>query len=233
MPTCFSPRAPATPTAPRTMRLCCILLVAMACACTAQQPPAASAASAPFDPLAGDYPHMLWHCNIWQVPAECYFTHDGLLRANGGPKSSGMYIATAEQWHTTTESIRSLPGARHVASPAIFAKPGALARVSQNDKDKAGASSGEHSIAVMGTLDGKTIATALEIFNHRSGEQVSCGSGTQAVPKGGSLYMLCLGPDPTQPWTLVSVHPVVLRSVADYPFQRASALIEEEPAPAK
>ncbi len=222
-----------SPFASLALRCAAALIAAAACSCTAQQPPADSAASAPFDPLAGDYPHILWHCNIWQVPAQCYLTHDGLLRANGGPQSNGMYIATAEQWHTTTESIRSLPGARHLASPAIFAKPGALARISQHDKDKAGASSGEHSIAVMGTLDGKSISTALEVVNHRSGEQVSCGSGPQAVPKGGCLCLLCPGPEPTLPWTLVSVHPVVLRSVADYPFQRASALIEEEPALAK
>jgi hypothetical protein len=207
---------------------------AAATAFAAAPPPApAVVSSKPVDPLSGAYPQILWHCNVWRIPAECYFTHDGLLCADGGPKSNGMFIATSEQWQATTQSIRSLPEATHLASPAVLAKPGALARIEQHQKDKAGASSGEHSIAVMGTLDGESITTTLEVVNHDTAGLVSCESGPRALARGGSLYLLCPGPDPTQPWTLVSVHPVVLRSVADYSFQRANALMEEKPAPAK
>ncbi|MBL9141749.1 MAG: hypothetical protein JNK53_07780 [Phycisphaerae bacterium] len=180
------------------------------------EPPAA------FDPLGGEYPQIMWHCAVWEVPAECCFAPDATLQAGCGPKSNGMTIANAVQLRATIESIRSLPGTRHLASPTILTKPGLVGRIAPQDQDKSGASTGERSIIVEGTLADRAVISRIELSNGLAGALVSCEANAQVIPAGGALFHMCPGPEPTRPWMLVSVHPVVLRSVADYPFQRAS-----------
>lgn len=216
----------------RFQRIASISIVALAgaaCSPDASVPTTAAEADAvQFDPVAGDYPQIFWHCTLWEVPARSHFVEDGMIRPEGGPKSRGMVILSAEGSRAAFDSVRDLPSSRHLASPAVFSKPGQSARIQQQQEDKARSSVGDRSISLIGGLDGgldgEMVVTTLEVVNAEGGEVVSCGAEKQPVPEGGAIFFLCPGPEPQRPWTLVAVRPTILRSVADYPFQRASSM---------
>ncbi|MBL9121695.1 MAG: hypothetical protein JNL80_17450 [Phycisphaerae bacterium] len=187
------------------------------------QPVDRTASSTSFDPLNGDYPQIMWMCNVYEVPAGTEIDSDGLVSASSKAKPNGVGVVLASNVTRAVDSIRSLPNARHLGTPVSFSPPASTTRIEPETRDKAGSSIGDRSIELNGLLKGDFVGTSAEIATASGAFQTSCRCGARDVPKGGALLFLCPGASSSDPWTLLMVRPTVLRSTQDFPFQRASS----------
>jgi len=175
-----------------------------------------------FDPLGGNYPQIMWMCNVYEVPAQTEIGADGTVRASGSMKPNGIGVVAAGDIERAFTSIRQLPNATFLGTPVSFSAPKSTVSVAPGSRDKAGSSIGERSLMLTGELIGDHVRSTVEVGVSRGSSTVSCNCGTPNVPPGGALLFLCRGPDAREPWTLLVVRPTVLRSEADFPHQRAS-----------
>lgn len=176
----------------------------------------------PFDPLDGAYPAIHWMFNVYDVPLTAEIAPDGRLQIARGERARGLGLVSAAQVPAVFDSISAFPGAVHVAAPSILSQPGQSARIESTFTDKPGATIGSRMLAISGQLAQHGVETELDITNAASG--TGCGTGPLIVAEGGAVLLLCPGPDQHHPMTLVVVRPIVLRSIEDYPFQRASSM---------
>jgi hypothetical protein len=181
-----------------------------------------------FDPLGGDYPQIMWMCHVYEVPARTEIAPDGTVRASTSDRPNGIGLVEAIHAERAFASIRQLPNAMNLGTPLAFSPPKSAARVGAGSRDKSGASIGERSLTMTGELVGDQVRSTVEIETTCGSSSVSCNSGTPEVPSGGALLFLCPGPDPHEPWTLLVVRPTILRSNADFPYQRASSAATPE-----
>ncbi len=177
-----------------------------------------------FDPLGGAYPAIHWMINVYEVPRSAEIAPDGRLQNVEGSRARGLGLVSAGQVAAVFASISAFPGAVHVSAPSILSASGQSARIESGHIDKPGASIGSRMIAISGLITQKGLETELEVFNTSPSSVTSCGTGEMIVAEGGAVLLLCPGPDDGDLMTLVVVRPSILRSIEDYPFQRASGM---------
>lgn len=185
--------------------------------------PSPSAVEPAYDPLNGKYPQIMWMCNVYEVPSGTEIASDGTVRASASAKPNGVGVVRAADSQRAFDSVRSLPRARLLASPASFSLPEALAILKPGTRDMAGGSIGDRTLTLSGTFVDDRIRTSVEVASTRGAFSASCHCGARDVPAGGALLFLCAGADSSQPCTLLVARPTVLRSPEDFPYQRASS----------
>jgi hypothetical protein len=183
---------------------------------------AAKAPSEHFDPLAGDYPQVMWMCNVYEVPAQVEVRTDGTVALTSNPKARGCATVERSQLEEVFASLQALPGARRISEPALLSKMDVESTVKQGDQDKAGNELTSRSITLLAGSTKRGLDVSVEVTHVDGSFSTSGRVSKNYVGEGGALILATPGARADGPWTVVVVRPSVIRSVDDYPFQTAS-----------
>ncbi len=166
-------------------------------------------------PFAADdeYPQLFWMFTLIEVPAETLALAP--LGSLSAPRVESVSAASVDELF---RSIAACPGARNVFCPAIVSDPGAPAAVELNSVDKAGAWSGEFSIAATGGLDDEGLWVEV-LLRGDAGD--GCATGVRRVGEEMAVVLVCSVAEGSATRALLVVRPKVVRTPNDGPVQRA------------
>lgn len=194
--------------------------------------PRAATAPPPFDPMAGEYPQIMWMANLMEVRGPVKIDERGelVIDTTGGKQSPTSRVLTGDEERRFFESARLVPGWRHVASPVVMSRPGTTAEIAIGSRDKPGHASNDVGMRVNGRVaDRDTISNVAVIWSDGRGMTITQEHDGVTIPERAGLVMVGPIGEPNaagqhERWSVALVRPTILRSIDDYPFQRASAL---------
>lgn len=180
-------------------------------------------AEKPYDPLDGDYPQVMCMMNLIEVDGPIYFSKDNVIE-QGRDDGAAHRVQAGTLTERTFDWFRRLKGYSNVSAPAILVKPGQDGSVRVGATDKAGAAVGGNEIAVRFVeRDGKLQADVRWLVGGADGKLVEGHHATDVTidPSGALLVILPIVPEKPGVGRILMVRPTVIRSQAEYPFQRS------------
>ncbi len=175
-----------------------------------------------FDPVDGDYPQVLWMCNVYEVPAQVEVRADGTVAPATNAKARGCASVEQAQIEGAFASLQSLPGARLLSVPAVLSKMNVESTVKQGDQDKAGKVLTSRSIMLMASEVKGGVSVSAEVTHVDGSFSTSGRVSKNYIADDGALILATPGARSDGPWTVVVVRPSVIRSVDEYPFQTSN-----------
>lgn len=179
-------------------------------------------APAPFDPLDGEYPQVLWMFNVYEVPGPLEVSSNGIVTTTTKAKPNTFASIEQGSIDAAFASINALPRRTQVATPALIAKFDVEARVKSESRDKAGQDLSGRSIAVRAAHGKVGIEATVEVTVVAGNFSIAARVANRSVMDDGAIVMATPGPGASDPWTVMVGRPRVIHSLKEYPFQTDS-----------
>lgn len=189
-----------------------------------------SSAPSTYDPLGGDYPHIMWMANLMEVDRPIAIDANGLVvtvnEASAAPPFAR--VLTQEQERGFFDSVQRVSGYELLSAPLVMSRPGAQTEISVGARDKPGASTQQMATRLKGRIAGEHVVADVACLRNERGALAAWQSieGVSVAAGGGVVLAAPVGdaaPDGrAQRWAVAFVRPTILRSLDDYPFQRSS-----------
>lgn len=175
-----------------------------------------------YDPLGGEYPQVMCMMNLIEVDGPIFFSKDNVIE-QGRDDGSAHRVQAGDLTEKTFDWFRRLKGYTNLSAPAILVKPGQDGSIRVGATDKAGSAVGGNEVVVRFVeRDGKLRADVRWLVGGANGELVEGHHASDVAIDSNGAMLVILPSVPEKPGVgrILMVRPTVIRSQAEFPFQR-------------